>query len=49
MAGRRLHLALDRRGDLVLVGRVPVAEVSEAELELLLGEAARPTRWRSRR
>lgn len=39
MAGRRLHFALDRRNDLVLVGRVPVAEVSEAELEFLLGEA----------
>ena len=38
-AGRRLHLALDRRGDLVLVGRVPLREVDARELELLLGEA----------
>lgn len=38
-AGRRLHLALDRRGDLVLVGRVPLGEVDAAELDLLLGEA----------
>ncbi|MBS1195571.1 MAG: hypothetical protein H6R33_291 [Actinobacteria bacterium] len=36
---RRLHFALDRHGDLLLVGRVPLAEVSEPELELLLGEA----------
>ena len=35
---RRLHLALDRRGDVVLIGRVPLREVDEAELELLLGE-----------
>jgi hypothetical protein len=38
-AVRRLHLALDRRGDLVLVGRVPLGEVDAGELELLLGEA----------
>lgn len=38
-AGRRLHLALDRRGDLVLVGRVPLGEVDADELNLLLGEA----------
>lgn len=38
-AGRRLHLALDRHGDVVLVGRVPLAEVDAEELELLLGEA----------
>jgi hypothetical protein len=35
---RRMHFALDPDGDLVLVGRVPVAEVTEEELELLLGE-----------
>lgn len=39
LSGRRLHFALDRHGDLLLVGRVPLAEVSEGELELLLGEA----------
>ena len=39
LTGRRLHFALDRHGDLVLVGRVPLGEVTEAELELLLGEA----------
>jgi len=38
-AGRRLHLALDRRGNLVLVGRVPRREVDAGGLELLLGEA----------
>lgn len=38
-AGRRLHLALDRRGDVVLVGRIPLGEANEQELELLLGEA----------
>lgn len=38
-AGRRLHLALDRRGDLVLVGRVPLGEVDAGELDLLFGEA----------
>lgn len=37
-AGRRLHLALDRRGDVVLVGRVPLRELDAGELELLLGE-----------
>jgi hypothetical protein len=35
---RRIHFALDRLGDLVLVGRIPVGEVSEEELELALGE-----------
>jgi hypothetical protein len=35
---RRLHFALDRDGDLVLVGRVPIGEVTEEELELILGE-----------
>jgi hypothetical protein len=39
LSGRRLHFALDRHGDLLLVGRVPLREVDEAELELLLGEA----------
>jgi hypothetical protein len=39
VAGRRLHLALDRRGDLVLIGRVPLEEVDPGELDLLLGEA----------
>jgi hypothetical protein len=39
LSGRRLHFALDRHGDLLLVGRVPLAEVGEGELELLLGEA----------
>lgn len=39
LSGRRLHFALDRHGDLVLVGRVPLGEVDEAELGLLLGEA----------
>jgi hypothetical protein len=39
LSGRRLHFALDRHGDLLLVGRVPLGEVDEAELELLLGEA----------
>ena len=37
--GRRLHLALDRHGDVVLVGRLPLTEVDAQELELLLGEA----------
>jgi hypothetical protein len=35
---RRLHFALDRLGDLVLVGRIPIDELSEGELELALGE-----------
>ena len=35
---RRIHFALDRDGDVVLVGRVPLAELSEQELELALGE-----------
>lgn len=39
LSGRRLHFALDRHGDLLLVGRVPVTEVDEEELGLLLGEA----------
>jgi hypothetical protein len=39
LSGRRLHFALDRHGDLLLVGRVPLAEVDEEELGLLLGEA----------
>jgi hypothetical protein len=35
---RRLAFALDRLGDLILVARIPVAEVTEEELELTLGE-----------
>jgi hypothetical protein len=35
---RRIHFALDRDGDIVLVGRIPLAEVDEQELELALGE-----------
>jgi hypothetical protein len=35
---RRVHFALDVEGDLVLVGRIPVDEASEHELELALGE-----------
>ncbi len=35
---RRVHFALDGHGDLVLVGRIPLAELSEHELELALGE-----------
>ncbi len=35
---RRVHFALDRHGDLVLMGRIPRAEVTEEELELVLGE-----------
>jgi hypothetical protein len=38
LATRRLHFALDRRGDVLLVGRVPLAEVTEEELGLLIGE-----------
>jgi len=37
-ATRRIHFALDRQGDLVLRARVPVDEVTDHELELLLGE-----------
>ncbi|MBN2113151.1 MAG: YbjN domain-containing protein [Acidimicrobiia bacterium] len=39
LSSRRLHFALDRHGDLLLVGRVPLGEVDEGELELVLGEA----------
>lgn len=35
---RRMHFALDPDGDLVLAGRIPVGEVTEEELELILGE-----------
>jgi len=35
---RRIHFALDPRNDLVLVGRIPLEEVSSHELELALGE-----------
>lgn len=35
---RRIHFALDRLGDLVLVGRIPVDELTVEELELTLGE-----------
>lgn len=35
---RRMHFAVDRDGEIVLVGRIPVPEVSPAELELALGE-----------
>jgi len=35
---RRIHFALDPRNDLVLVGRIPLGEVSSHELELVLGE-----------
>jgi hypothetical protein len=38
-AVRRLHFALDRHGDLVLVGRIPVGELSAHELETTLAEA----------
>lgn len=37
-ATRRIHFALDRQGGLVLVGRIPLSELSEEELELALGE-----------
>jgi len=37
-SGRRLHFALDRHGDLLLVGRMPLSQVTEEELELVLGE-----------
>jgi hypothetical protein len=36
---RRLHFALDRHGDLLLVGRIPVRELSALELDLVLAEA----------
>jgi hypothetical protein len=35
---RRLHLALDGAGELLLVGRIPVPELSAHELELTLAE-----------
>lgn len=35
---RRIHFAVDTHGDLVLVGRIPLDEVSPGELELALGE-----------
>ena len=35
---RRLHFALDPRGDLVITGRIPLDEVTEHELELVLAE-----------
>lgn len=35
---RRMAFALDRCGDLVLVGRIPVEEVTDHELEMTLGE-----------
>lgn len=35
---RRIHFALDPDGEVVLVGRIPVEELSAAELELTLGE-----------
>jgi len=35
---RRMSFALDRLGDLVIVGRIPVDHLSEMELELALGE-----------
>jgi len=35
---RRIHFALDRDGDVVLVGRIPLGEVTEEELEITLGE-----------
>lgn len=38
LSTRRMHFALDPDGDLVLVGRVPIGEVTEEELELILGE-----------
>jgi hypothetical protein len=37
-AVRRLHFALDHHGDLLLVGRIPVSELSAHELELALAE-----------
>lgn len=35
---RRMMFALDRLGDLVIVGRIPLEHLSEEELELALGE-----------
>lgn len=35
---RRIHFALDRHGDLVLTGRIPLAELDAAEMETTLGE-----------
>lgn len=35
---RRMHFALDGNGDLVIVGRIPLDEVTAEELELVLGE-----------
>lgn len=35
---RRMAFALDRLGDLVLVGRIPLEHLTEHELELALGE-----------
>lgn len=35
---RRMSFALDRLGDLVLVGRISLADLTEEELELALGE-----------
>jgi len=35
---RRIHFALDPDGEVVLLGRVPLEEVTAVELELLLGE-----------
>jgi hypothetical protein len=35
---RRMAFALDRLGDLVIVGRIPLEQLSEHELELALGE-----------
>lgn len=37
-ATRRMAFALDRFGDVVLVGRIPVEEVTAHELEVTLGE-----------
>lgn len=34
----RCHFALDREGAVVLIGRLPVAEVNPLSLDLLLGE-----------
>ena len=35
---RRVHFSLDRHGDLVLTGRVPIGHLDGHEMELLLGE-----------
>jgi hypothetical protein len=37
-ATRRVHFALDREGALVLRARLPLTEVTDHELELVLGE-----------